>query len=65
MLDNHLYNLMIQLVQENKSLWRIRNKYLKDAEDCADCQKFWEKMMEDKQDHVNELLGLIKGHLKK
>ena len=64
MLDNHLYNLMLQLTQEHKSLWRIKNKYLEDAGSCDHCQAFWKKMEKDKEDHVKELEGLIKSHLK-
>lgn len=63
MLDNHLYNLLLQLTQENKSLWRIKNHYQGDAGDCADCAAFWEKMEKDKKDHVQELTGLIKKHM--
>lgn len=63
MLDNHAYNLMTQLVQEHKSLWRIRNEYSKDAGDCVDCKAFWTKLEKDKEDHVQELTGLIKKHL--
>ena len=62
-MDNHLYNLMIQLVQENKSLWRIRNKYLTDAGDCEKCKAFWDKMIEEKSDHVAELNELLKDHI--
>lgn len=63
MLDNHLYNLMNQLVQEHKSLWRIKDAYVKDAGDCKDCKAFWEKMVKDKEDHIEELMVLIKGHM--
>jgi len=63
MLDNHEYNLMKQLVQENKSLWRIKNNYKKDARTCADCAAFWDKLEEDKENHVSELTDLIKKHL--
>ena len=63
MLDNHLYNLMLQMTEENKSLWRMKNHYEQDAGDCADCKTFWEKMEKDKEDHISELLGLIKKHL--
>ena len=31
MLDNDTYNLMEQLEIENRSLWRIKNSYKKDA----------------------------------
>jgi len=63
MFENHVYNLMMQFVQEHKSLWRVKNEYKKDAKDCADCQKFWGKMEADKKDHIQELNGLIKKHL--
>ncbi|MEX0877691.1 MAG: hypothetical protein WDZ40_02385 [Candidatus Spechtbacterales bacterium] len=63
MLDNHLYNLMLQLTQENKALWRIKNNYLKDAGECADCKAFWEKMQKDKEEHTSELTNLLKKHM--
>ncbi|MDP4010352.1 MAG: hypothetical protein Q8P37_00625 [Candidatus Spechtbacteria bacterium] len=63
MLENHIYNLHHQLVQENKSLWRIKNHYLEDAGDCAKCQEFWKKMEADKEEHITELTQLIKEHL--
>ena len=58
-----MYNLVAQLVQESKSLKRIRGNYESDAGDCPDCKEFWGKMVKDKEDHVNELTGLLKGHL--
>lgn len=61
--NNHLYNLMEQLVQEQKSLWRIRDMYPQDAGDCQDCLEFWEKLEKDKEDHVKELTALVKKHL--
>ena len=63
MLENHTYNLMKQLVQESKSLRRIKNNYKSDAPDCADCSAFWTKMEKDKEDHVKELTALVKKHL--
>ncbi len=64
MLDNHLYNLMNQLVEEHKSLWRIRNQYIGDAGDCIQCKEMWEKLVKDKEDHIDELMGIIKVHVK-
>ena len=64
MLDNNAYNLMTQMVEENKSLWRIRNAYTRDATTCGQCQAFWEKLAKDKEDHIKELQGLLKTHLK-
>ncbi|MEK7636351.1 MAG: hypothetical protein AAB362_01585 [Patescibacteria group bacterium] len=60
--SNHSYNLMLQLVQENKSLWRIKNEYLKDAGDCDDCKDFWKKMKIDKENSLKELTELVKKH---
>jgi hypothetical protein len=63
MMDNHLYNLMNQLTQENKSLYKIKGHYTEDAGDCGDCKAFWGKMVKDKEEHIEELMGLIKGHM--
>ncbi len=57
-----LYNLMIQAVQEGKSLKRIEDNYISGA-DCDDCKAFWEKMKSDKEDHLSELEALIKSHI--
>lgn len=63
MLNNHTYNLLLQLTQENKSLWRIKNEYQKDSEGCEECQNFWKKLEEDKENHIKELAELAKKHL--
>lgn len=63
MTTNHVYNLMQQLVIENKSLWRIKENYMKDMEGCSDCKAFWEKMVADKESHVKELEEMVKKHL--
>jgi hypothetical protein len=62
MLNDHIYNLLAQLSEEHKSLWRMKNQYLKDAGDCADCQAFWKKMVADKENHIEELMQLFKKH---
>ena len=54
---------MLQVVQENKTLWRIKNHYLTDLEDCVVCKEFWNKMEVDKKQHVEDLKTLIKKHL--
>ncbi|KPJ85465.1 hypothetical protein AMJ57_02945 [Parcubacteria bacterium SG8_24] len=63
MIDNHTYNLILQLVQENKSLWRIENHYLGDAETCADCRELWERVKKAKEESVAEMMELLKRHL--
>jgi len=62
MLDNNAYNLMAQMVQENKSLWRIKNAYKQDAKSCGECQAFWDKFSGSKEEEVKELQALLKKH---
>ncbi|MFW6102848.1 MAG: hypothetical protein ACOC7M_00990 [Chloroflexota bacterium] len=40
MLDNNTHHLMMQMVEENQSLWRIKNMYTKDTGDCSGCSDF-------------------------
>jgi hypothetical protein len=63
MLDNHIYNLLLQLTQEHKSLWRIKNEYVKDSGDCEECKEFWQKLEKDKEEQIKELTELVKKHL--
>lgn len=62
MINNHVYNLMIQIVQESKTLDRI-DAFVADAGDCGECKAFWEKMRIDKEGHVRELEDMIRKHL--
>ncbi|OHA88381.1 MAG: hypothetical protein A2653_02320 [Candidatus Zambryskibacteria bacterium RIFCSPHIGHO2_01_FULL_43_25] len=63
MLKNNLYNLLLQLTVENRSLWRIKDEYLKDAEGDAEVLAFWQKMTADKEAHINELSTLVKSRM--
>lgn len=63
MLNNHIYNLLTQTTQEHKSLWRIKSDYREDADNCAECSAFWEKLEKEKEGHVTELEAMIKKHL--
>ncbi len=63
MTENHIYNLMKQLVQENKSLWRIKKHYMDESKGCEECQSFWKKMEADKEAYVKEMEELIKKHM--
>ena len=64
MFGNHLYNLFAQITEEHKSLWRIREYYLKDAAGSPVDETFWNKLAEDKENHIKELEAKIKEHLK-
>jgi hypothetical protein len=56
---------MAQIVEENKSLWRIKNMYKKDASGCEKCKTLWDKLEKDKEDHIRELEEIIKTHINK
>jgi hypothetical protein len=56
---NNVYNLMHQLTQESKSLWRIQHNYMSEA--VSDEEKsFWTTLAADKESHITELKALIK-----
>lgn len=55
---------MMQLIEENQSIWRIRNNYIKDAGECGECEEFWKILLIDKEGHVEDLEKLVKEHLK-
>ncbi len=61
--SNHLYNLMHQLIIEQKSLWRMKEYYKEDSDNCDSCQNFWKKMIDDKESHIKEITGMLKEHM--
>jgi len=61
-LNNHIYNLFNQMIQEHKSIWRIEKFYLKDAKNCRKCQSFWNKIFEEKGKMIEEIFSLINQH---
>ncbi|MFZ5559303.1 MAG: hypothetical protein ACOZAL_00695 [Patescibacteria group bacterium] len=62
-MDNNLYNLMLQLTQEQKSIWRIGKYYVNDAGGCEECRNFWQNLKTDKENLVRQMKDLIKKHL--
>lgn len=54
---------MLQLIEESKSLERIKGKYTEDSLEHKDLKEFWKKMQQDKEQHVNELHELIKKYI--
>ncbi|MEK7642865.1 MAG: hypothetical protein AAB372_00205 [Patescibacteria group bacterium] len=53
----------MQITEEHKSLWRIKNEYMKDASKASDCKVFWVKLAKDKETHIKELEKLIRKHM--
>lgn len=56
---NSMYNLMTQLIQEQKSLWRIQNEYIKDAGKDKELKDFWLDVAEEKQMLIEDLQTII------
>ncbi len=61
--NNNLYNLTTQLVQEQKSLWRIKNNYLKDAAKNKELKEFWAEVAKEKEILIEDLKTIIKIEL--
>lgn len=61
--NNNTYNLMTQMTQESKSLWRIKKQYVKEAKS-KELKLFWSKMVKGKELHLKEMRELLKKELK-
>ncbi len=58
-LSNGVYDLMYQLLEENQSLWRIKNNYKNDSKGDPEANKFWKNLGKDKEEHINQLTKLL------
>jgi len=63
MLNNHQYNILNQLSQESKSLWRIENSYINDAEACDADKEVWQKVAEEKKKCIAYLEEQLKENM--
>lgn len=61
--DNNLFNLMHQLTQEQKSLWRIKGAYTEDAEGSSEVEEFWKELATSKEQQIESLKELIKKNI--
>jgi len=60
--NNNSYNLLNQLTQESKSLWRIKNVYMAEAE-TDELKEFWNTLALQKEQTIAELKKFIKESL--
>lgn len=63
MLDNNTYDLMEQLLIENKSLWRIKNNYKNDSAMDSEAKQVWDFIEKDKKELVKILTEKLKERL--
>jgi hypothetical protein len=61
--DNTTYDLIMQLTQEHKTLWRIKNNYKKDAAACKECREFWEDLEKQCEANIARLEELVMKHM--
>lgn len=61
--SNNFHNLTTQLVQESKSLWRIKKLYIKEAKS-KELKAFWTKLAKEKEAQIKDLKQHIKTELK-
>jgi hypothetical protein len=54
---------MTQMTQESKSLWRIKNNYINEAE-TPEMKAFWTLLAEEKEKHIADMKTLLKIELK-
>jgi hypothetical protein len=54
--------MMNQLVQESKSVWRIKNQYMQEAVGSDDMMAFWKDLEKAKEEQIVVLQALIKKY---
>ncbi len=64
MKNNTLYNLMTQLTQESRSLWRIKDQYIKDTKD-KELKAFWKELAMEKEALIEDLKLIIASEMEK
>lgn len=62
-MNNHDFNILNQLLEEQKSLWRIEELYLPQSQN-KDDKKMWTKLRNQKRKNVAELSAMAKNALK-
>ena len=62
MLRNNIFNMMNQLVQESKSVWRIKNQYMQEAVGSDDVMATWKEIEKTKEEQIVKLQALIKKY---
>ena len=59
-LRNNVFNLMNQLVQESKSVWRIKNEYMQEAIGNDELMALWKRLESEKGAAIEEMQKILK-----
>jgi len=62
-MTNNVLDFIHQLSEKLDSLWRYE-EYIKNAKDCKECQKLWEKCRDKDLEMVEALKKEIENHIK-
>jgi len=62
-MENHVYNIMRQIVEEHTSLWRLKNDYTADAQGYPEEAGYWEKLSQDKEQHITDMTNMLREYL--
>lgn len=63
MLDDEVYDIMEQLVEESRSLYEIKKYYKDDSAHCEKCVDIWKKLEEQKEENIEMLEELLRDHM--
>ena len=63
MLDDEVYDIMEQLVEESRSLYEIKKYYKDDSAHCKKCVDVWKNLEEQKEENIEMLEELLKDHM--
>lgn len=58
-MNNHDFNIINQLVEDQKSLWRIENHYINESRD-DDEREAWKKLYDQKKASTQQLQEMAK-----
>jgi hypothetical protein len=58
-MNNAQFNLHNQLLQEQKSLWRIESFYMNDCKGDKVAEKFWKKLAANKRKTIEEIRLMV------
>lgn len=61
-MDNHHYDVVKALTKKADAI-TVYDQYLKDSNNCKQCQKVWKKLKEADSKHLEELKALSSSHL--
>ncbi|MFH1047362.1 MAG: hypothetical protein V1738_03595 [Patescibacteria group bacterium] len=54
---------MSQIVEDHRSLWRMRDMYENDSGECHECRDAWRALADKREAELNHLVELLRRHM--